>query len=180
MTQSMNCWRANSILWRTTVAAALAALVVPVKAAENTNRPISQWVYAGPDGKLVYKTTPAGDRIMDFSYAGYMGGGVALPFVPVKRTVPSSGAGDDTATIQAAINEVAALPLENGFRGAVLLAPGTFTCSGTITRFPKADWSFAIAARWDQAMAGPWAGAWRGTVSRKTSSSRIHREQSTG
>ena len=42
----------------------------------------SQWVYPGPDGKLVYKTTPAGDRIMDFSYAGYMGGGVALPDVP--------------------------------------------------------------------------------------------------
>jgi len=23
-----------------------------------------------PDGKLVYKTTPAGDRILDLSYAG--------------------------------------------------------------------------------------------------------------
>jgi hypothetical protein len=34
----------------------------------------SEWVYAGPSGKLVYKTTPAGDRIMDFSHAGYMGG----------------------------------------------------------------------------------------------------------
>ena len=41
----------------------------------------SEWVYAGPNGKLVYKTTPAGDRIMDFSHAGYMGGGVALPAV---------------------------------------------------------------------------------------------------
>ena len=50
----------------------------------------SQWVYPGADGKLVYKTTPAGDRIMDFSYAGYMGGGVALPIVPVKRTVEPS------------------------------------------------------------------------------------------
>jgi hypothetical protein len=25
----------------------------------------SQWVYPSADGKLVYKTTPAGDRIMD-------------------------------------------------------------------------------------------------------------------
>jgi hypothetical protein len=91
----------------------------------------SQWVYPGPDGKLVYKTTPAGDRIMDFSHAGYMGGGVKLPSVPVKQTVKPSG-GDDTATIQAALDAVAKLPPKDGFRGAVLLAPGTFTCSGTV------------------------------------------------
>lgn len=93
----------------------------------------SQWVRPGPDGKLVYKTTPAGDRIMDFSHAGYMGGGVALPTVPVKQTVKPSGGEDDAAVIQAAIDAVSALPLENGFRGAVLLAPGTFPCARTIT-----------------------------------------------
>ena len=94
----------------------------------------SQWVYPGADGKLVYKTTPAGDRMMDFSYAGYMGGGVALPMVPVKRTVEPSGVADkdDTAAIQAAIDEVAKLPLVDGFRGAVQLAPGNFTCGSTI------------------------------------------------
>ncbi len=96
----------------------------------------SQWVYPGADGKLVYKTTPAGDKIMDFSYAGYMGGGVALPSVPVKRTVdaPAAEKADDdaTAAIQAAIDEVAALPLVDGFRGAVLLKPGTFSCASTI------------------------------------------------
>ncbi|HEY7090621.1 MAG TPA: discoidin domain-containing protein [Tepidisphaeraceae bacterium] len=92
----------------------------------------SKWVHAGPDGKLIYKTTPAGDRIMDFSFAGYMGGGVALPDIWVKKTVSPSGGADDTAVIQAALDEVAALPLENGFRGAVLLAPGTFTCSGSL------------------------------------------------
>ncbi len=92
----------------------------------------SQWVHAGPDGKLVYKTTARGDRIMDFSSAGYMGGGVALPNVPVKRTVKPSGGPDDTAAIQEAIDAVAAMPLNNGFRGAVLLAAGTYTCSSTI------------------------------------------------
>src|SRR6478609_11680392 len=76
----------------------------------------SEWVHPGPDGKLVYKTTPAGDRIMDFSHAGYMGGGVALPDVPVRRTVKPSGGPDDTAAIQAAIDEVAAMPLAGGFR----------------------------------------------------------------
>jgi hypothetical protein len=93
----------------------------------------SRWVSTGADGKLVYQTTPAGDRIMDFSYAGYMGGGVAIPQVAVKRVVKPSGGDDDTAAIQSAIDEVAKLPLEGGFRGAVLLSPGTYPCAGTIT-----------------------------------------------
>lgn len=92
----------------------------------------SEWVYPGPNGKLVYKTTPAGDKIMDFSSAGYMGGGVALPTIPIKLTVKPSGTGDDTAIIQAAIDRVGTMPLQDGFRGAVLLAPGTFVCSNTI------------------------------------------------
>jgi hypothetical protein len=96
-------------------------------AAENAT---SQWVYPSPNGKLIYRATPAGDRIMDFSYAGYMGGGVAIPSVPVRRTVNPSG-GDDTAAIQKAISEVAAMKLED--RGAVLLAPGVFTCSNPLT-----------------------------------------------
>ena len=77
----------------------------------------SAWVYPGKDGKLIYKTTPAGDKIMDFSHAGYMGGGVALPVVPVKKTVKPTGAADATETIQSAISEVASLPMVAGFRG---------------------------------------------------------------
>jgi hypothetical protein len=69
---------------------------------------------------------------MDFSSAGYMGGGVALPNVPVKRTVKPSNKGDDAAAIQAAIDAVAALPLEGKFRGTVVLGPGTFVCSNSI------------------------------------------------
>jgi hypothetical protein len=91
----------------------------------------SSWVYPGKAGKLVYKTTATGDRIMDFSQAGYMDGGVALPTVPVKRMVKPSGK-DDTESIQAAINEVSGMPPVNGFRGAVRLSPGVFTCSGTL------------------------------------------------
>lgn len=95
----------------------------------------SEWVYLGADGKLVYKKSAKGDRIMDFSYAGYMGGGIALPDVAVKVAVkPLNDANADcTALIQAAIDKVAALPLgKDGFRGAVLLAPGTYPCSKTI------------------------------------------------
>lgn len=92
----------------------------------------SHWVYRGKNGRLVYKTTPMGDKIMDFSDAGYMGGGVALPMVPVRFMVQPSGTDDDTRQIQAAINRAAALPLQNGFRGTVQLAAGTFTCSGPL------------------------------------------------
>ncbi len=69
---------------------------------------------------------------MDFSYAGYMGGGVAIPTVAAKITL-NAVAGDNTDAIQQAIDEVSALPLQNGFRGAVLLNPGTYNCERTIT-----------------------------------------------
>jgi hypothetical protein len=92
----------------------------------------SEWVFSGKQGKLVYKLTPTGDRIMDFSHAGYMGGGVALPAVPVRRIVEPSGTLDDTGAIQQAIDEIASMPLNNGFRGAVLLSAGTFICSSPI------------------------------------------------
>jgi hypothetical protein len=88
----------------------------------------SKWAQLGPDGKLVYAHSPQGDRIVDFSYAGYRGGGVALPSVRAIKQVLPSGA-DDTAAIQAAIDEVSKLPLNDGRRGAVVLAPGMFHCA---------------------------------------------------
>lgn len=102
--------------------------------AENgrTNVLDRQWVAFGATGTLEYKTTAKGDRIVDFSYAGYMGGGVAIPTLPVKKEVAPSD-GDNAAAIQAAIDEVSALPPVDGFRGAVLLRPGTFRCSKPIT-----------------------------------------------
>ena len=87
----------------------------------------SQWVYQGPDGKLIYKTLPAGDKIMDFSYAGYMGGGVKIPEVDVKITL-GPVAGDNSTAIQNAIDEVSKMKMVDGFRGAVLLKPGTYDC----------------------------------------------------
>ena len=121
---------------KNTIALLTALLLAPLAAYSadysNSKAPDRQWVALGASGKLKYKTTPKGDRIMDFSHAGYMGGGVALPTLPVKKLVAPSG-GDDSAAIQAAIGEVSALPLVNGFRGAVLLKPGTFHCSKPIT-----------------------------------------------
>ncbi|SHM82737.1 hypothetical protein SAMN05444266_111192 [Chitinophaga jiangningensis] len=90
-----------------------------------------EWVSLSSKGKLQYDTTSRGDRIMDFSYAGYKGGGVNIPDVPVRIRVRPDNA-NDAATIQAAIDSVSALPLVKGFRGAVLLAAGAYTCDKTI------------------------------------------------
>jgi hypothetical protein len=94
----------------------------------------SEWIGIETNHQLIYKTSDRGDKIMDFSHAGYRGGGVALPDVPVKKTVNRiSGISDYTDLIQEAIDEVSALPLIEGFRGTVLLAPGKYPCSRTLT-----------------------------------------------
>lgn len=86
-------------------------------------------VQLGADGKLVYKADSRGDRIPDFSYAGYQGGGVEIPKVPVVRTL-SASSGDNRKKLQDAIDEVAALPRAK--RGAILLKKGTYRLSGPI------------------------------------------------
>jgi hypothetical protein len=105
--------------------------------------PQSAWPTQGVEGAvrlddrgcLAYGTDDNGNRIPDFSFAGYHGGGVPLPFVPRPSDLPalSPTGGDDTAAIQAAIDAVTArAPDREGFRGAVELAAGTFTIAGTL------------------------------------------------
>jgi hypothetical protein len=93
----------------------------------------SKWISVDATGKLAYTPTATGDTILDFSNAGYMGGGVALPAVPATKALKPSG-GDDTAAIQAALDAVAAMPANShGVRGAVELAAGTFRLAGSLT-----------------------------------------------
>ncbi|MEQ8472894.1 MAG: DUF6298 domain-containing protein [Marinoscillum sp.] len=85
------------------------------------------------DGQLVYFADSLGNRLVDFSHAGYRASNVPIPNVPVGVYV-SHESGDQTERIQRAINYVATLPLgENGFRGTVLLAPGIFKIAGGLT-----------------------------------------------
>ncbi len=97
----------------------------------------SEWVRYGQDGLLKYQRDSRGDRILDFSSAGYRGG----EEIPVLETVIESQrfvnvspiAGDNLAHIQAAIDQVSAFPLNaNGFRGVVDLGPGEYPVNGTI------------------------------------------------
>jgi hypothetical protein len=102
-----------------------------IPAAAETKRLVS----IGPDGALAYGRDEQGNQIPDFSRAGYMGGGVAIPEVPVVEVLsPHDGTTDDTARIQAAIDALSAVePTKQGTRGALLLKRGLYRVSGILT-----------------------------------------------
>src|SRR6187399_2897546 len=88
--------------------------------------PTTSLVYPGSDGRLVYVADSLGNKIPDFSNAGYKGGGVPIPMVQPKVTVwPVPG--DNSDHLQKVIDSVSALPLDAfGFRGAILLKMGEY------------------------------------------------------
>ncbi|HEX2861130.1 MAG TPA: hypothetical protein VHN79_05805, partial [Lacunisphaera sp.] len=92
----------------------------------------SATVQADASGSLTYTADAQGNRVIDFSFAGYAGGGEALPVVPVRITVAPDGK-NDRARIQAALDLVGAMPRgPDGFRGAVLLQPGRWLIDGNL------------------------------------------------
>ena len=103
--------------------AGLYFLLVPIAFGQKKPKKPSP-VALGEDGRLAYAPDSLGNRIVDFSYAGYMAGAQAIPDAPIRVTVPARE-GDATARIQAAIDYVGNLPFDaNGVRGAVLLDAG--------------------------------------------------------
>ena len=112
---------------------ALMAPVLPLRRQLQDLAPTVSKVYPGPDGKLVYVPDEQGNTILDSSHAGYGGGGVPIPTVPVKETIWPV-AGDNTEHVQAAIDRISALPLDKyGFRGALVLRAGYYRMATPIT-----------------------------------------------
>lgn len=69
---------------------------------------------------------------LDFSHAGYRGGGVPLPS-PSATVLVTPGPGDDTDRIMAAVERVGRRPVDSeGQRGVVQLDAGEFQISGQI------------------------------------------------
>ena len=96
--------------------AARPAIVLPIASDKN--------------GALKYAPDSNGDRVPDFSYAGYAAGESSIPNATVKAVVKPV-AGDSTALIQAALDYVAGLPPDDhGLRGGVLLEKGRYELSG--------------------------------------------------
>jgi hypothetical protein len=88
----------------------------------------------GADGQVELTADSNGDRLADFSWCGYGGGGVALPRVKAALTLQPAAGGDDTSRIQKAIDQVSALPLDAaGLRGALVLRKGTYRVEGALT-----------------------------------------------
>jgi hypothetical protein len=91
----------------------------------------SGFVKINKDGSLKYIPDAQGNIIPDFSRVGYYQGDKSLPSIPVVKTISPSV--DAQQTIQAAIDEVSAMPLnKDGFRGAILLKKGTYEIPGTL------------------------------------------------
>lgn len=106
---------------------ALAAILVGAALADSQRRIL----LPGSAGQMTYAVDAKGNRVPDFSFAGY-GAGAAIPDAQVQVTVPAVK-GDSTARVQAAIDFVAGLtPDANGFRGAVLLLAGRHEIGGRL------------------------------------------------
>lgn len=124
-------WKApkTRLLFFTGVAVGCLLFLRPAPSlAQSKTPPVS----LGKDGHLMYHPDSRGNRIPDFSYAGYMAGNDTIPDVPVKVVVPLL-AGDATLRIQAALNYVSRLPKDaKGIRGAVLLEKGRYAVEGRL------------------------------------------------
>lgn len=98
----------------------------------------TNWVQGGVGGRLVYGMDAAGDRIGDFSRAGYLGGNAPLPDaaamgLPVIDVSAAANNGDSLAAIQAAIQAAAARPVQaNGYRAIVQLGAAEYRISNSI------------------------------------------------
>src|SRR5436189_6456442 len=104
----------GKIVYGTTLIAALLSFCCSFAQTKNQKPPSPLVVQ--PNGQLVYTPDALGNRIPDFSYAGYMGGEKTIPAVPVKVVVPAPN-GDATLRIQSALDYVGTSPLDkNGFR----------------------------------------------------------------
>lgn len=112
----------------------LSTFCFPLSSFSQTKKPVAppKPIFKAKDGKLQYTPDSLGNRIPDFSYAGYSGGDKAIPMATIKVVVPVL-AGDATLRIQSALNYVAKLPLDKeGLRGAVLLEKGIYNVSGVL------------------------------------------------
>ncbi|HBE68220.1 MAG TPA: hypothetical protein DDW52_08740 [Planctomycetaceae bacterium] len=100
----------------------------------------SEYAYYSESGRLINPLDALGNRVPDFSAAGFRHGEESIPnvdaLVGTERVVTVSPiAGDDTSNIQSAIDAVAALdPVgDSGFRGIVQLTAGEFQIAENIS-----------------------------------------------
>lgn len=122
----------RSFMLRLLQALALAPFILLLVAGQVGAKQVPSPVAVDRDGRISYRGEPNGDRVVDFSHAGFGGGGVPLPRVPVRLRVEAPS-GDATALIQSALDDLSRRPVSaDGVRGAVVLEPGRFELSGRL------------------------------------------------
>ncbi len=100
--------------------------------AQDKNQKPPSPIIVQPNGQISYTADSLGNRVPDFSYAGYKAGEKSIPDLPIKIVVPPIN-GDATARVQFAIDYLASLPEDvNGIRGAILLQKGTYKIKGQL------------------------------------------------
>src|SRR4051812_28236009 len=115
------------------VMALMAAMALSTHASIPTTYPTGSGITIGySGGHVTYGYDSVGDRIPDYSSSGYLGGNAAIPTPAVTTTLNPNASGDDTARIQAAVDNIAAMPLNNGFRGVLKLNAGVYRISNHI------------------------------------------------
>ena len=93
----------------------------------------SSIVHFGTNGKLTYVSDINQNRVIDFSYAGYKNSNESIPVITNIITTLSPVSGDNTASINNAIQAAASvMPNANGFRGVIKLNAGSYEIRGTI------------------------------------------------
>ena len=93
----------------------------------------SRFVSFSKEGNPVYHPDLKGNIIPDFSRVGYGAGDKPIPVLPVVKKISPGGTENDETLIQSAIDELSKKPVDaNGYRGAILLAKGTYKIPGTI------------------------------------------------
>lgn len=123
-------FRRVSFLYSALVCTNLFFLFFDAASQKTNDKPLPPLSFA--QGKLLYIPDSSGNRIPDFSFCGYKAGNQPIPVVPVKIIV-TPAQGDATNRIQAAIDYVSKLPLDqNGFRGTVYLKEGTYSINGSL------------------------------------------------
>lgn len=112
--------------------AELCVLLAVTQAPVIVEKGSSTAVRIGPDGTLLYAADARGNRLPDFSCAGYHSAEMAIPDIPVKFSLDPVE-GDNTASIQKAIDDLGRLPQErHGSRGALLLKRGVYRVAGAL------------------------------------------------
>lgn len=122
-------YRPSGPIFRTFFALSFWFMHLAVSQAQNWQ---SSYVQLQKNGALIYKSDELGNQIPDFSAVGYHQQNKPIPVVKTLIKLSPTG-NDDQQMIQQAIDGLAKQALNgDGFRGAILLAKGTYKIPGSL------------------------------------------------